>query len=206
MLLSILPAALLAYVWISLPDQVPMHWDLNGNVDRYGNKSEMLLFALIPIFVYFLLLIIPVIDPKKRLNSMGSKFYSLRLITTVFISVLFLFIIYSVKEQSLSNPNYIFAIIGAFFMILGNYFTTIKPNYFMGIRTPWTLESEIIWKSTHRMAAKLWILGGLIIVITSFILPNNVAQTVFLGITILLVVIPILFSYQQYRKGLQKVQ
>lgn len=204
--LSLLPALFLAYIWPSLPDQVPVHWDINGNVDRYGGQWEVLLLALIPIFLYGLFLLIPRIDPKKRLDAMGNKYYSIRLLTVIFISVLFMFIIYSIKEQSLANPNYLFIIIGAFFMVLGNYFTAIKPNYFLGIRTPWTLESESVWKSTHRLAAKLWIPGGLIIVIAGFIFPNQTTQIIFFVITIILALVPVLHSYLEYRKESKSVQ
>lgn len=205
-LLSALPAALLAYIWTSLPAQVPMHWDINGNVNRYGEKSEMFFLAFIPLFLYLLLLVIPVIDPKKRMDAMGSKFYSIRLLTTIFISVLFTFIIYSTKEGSLANPNYIFILIGAFFMVLGNYFTTIKPNYFIGIRTPWTLESESVWKSTHRLAAKLWIPGGLIIVVSGFIFAEQTTLIIFTTVTIIIALIPIAYSYVQYRKEPKVIQ
>lgn len=199
LLLSVLPISFLIYVWNSLPEQVPLQWDLNGEVNRYGDKMELLLVGLIPLFLYALFLFIPMIDPKKRLEAMGNKYYTIRLITAVFISVLFLYVIYSVKEQSLSNPNYMFMIIGAFFVLLGNYFKTIKPNYFLGIRTPWTLENEDIWKKTHKLAGKLWVAGGLLIIISCFIVNEQTAMTLFLIITGIITLIPIVHSYIQFK-------
>ena len=205
-LLSILPAFFLAYIWPSLPDKIPVHWDIDGNVNRYGEQWELLLLALMPVFLYVLFLLIPRIDPKKRLDAMGNKFYSIRLLTAVFISVLFMFILYSSKEGSLANPNYMFILIGAFFMVLGNYFTTIKPNYFIGIRTPWTLESESVWKSTHRLAAKLWVPGGLIIVISDFIFAEQTTLIIFFTVTIIIALVPIAYSYLQYKKEPKVIQ
>lgn len=175
-------------------------WGMDGTVNRYGSKMELLLVGILPIVLYALFLFIPKIDPKKRLDSMGNKYYTIRLITALFITVLFTFIIYSIKEQSLGNPNYMFMIIGAFFVLLGNYFKTIKPNYFVGIRTPWTLENESIWKTTHKFAGKLWVAGGLIIIISCFIFNEQTALTLFLIITGIITLIPIAHSYLLFKK------
>ena len=198
-LLSLLPISFLAFVWSTLPQQVPLQWGLNGEVNRYGDKMELLIIGLLPVFLYALFLFIPMIDPKKRLDAMGNKFYTIRLITALFIAILFTYIIYSVKEETLTNPNYLFMIIGGFFVMLGNYFKTIKPNYFVGIRTPWTLENEDIWKTTHKFAGKLWVAGGLLIIISSFIFNEQTALTVFFIITGIITLIPIAHSYLQFK-------
>ncbi len=201
LLLSLLPISILAYVWNVLPEQVPLQWGLNGEVNRYGDKTELLIIGVLPIVLYALFLFIPMIDPKKRLDTMGNKYYTIRLITSLFIAVLFTYIIYSVKEQSLSNPNYLYMIIGAFFVLLGNYFKTIKPNYFIGIRTPWTLENETIWKNTHKLAGKLWVAGGLVIIISCFIFYEHTALILFLIITGIITLIPVAHSYLQFKKS-----
>ena len=204
-IISILPASFLAYLWNTLPDKVPLHWNINGEIDRYRNKTELLLIGLIPIFLYALLLFIPLIDPKKRLTAMGNKYYTIRLITTLFISILFTYIIFSVKEQSLGNPNFIFMVIGMFFMLLGNYFKTIKPNYFVGIRTPWTLENEDIWKSTHKMGGKLWVVGGFLIIVCCFIFNKTIMNIIFLSITAVIVLVPIVYSYLKYKGNPERI-
>ena len=200
LLLSVLPTFFLAYVWKNLPAQVPLHWDISGEVNRYGSKWELIYIVLLPIFLYVLFLVIPLIDPKKRIDAMGNKFYNIRLITALFMAVLFTFIIYSTKEESLGNPNYILMIIGAFFVLLGNYFKTIKPNYFVGIRTPWTLENEIVWKKTHKLAGKLWVGGGLFIIVFCFLLNHEPALIVFLCITAIITLVPVIHSFLQFKK------
>lgn len=87
LLLSVLPASFLAYVWNTLPTKVPLQWGMDGVVNRYGSKMELIIMGLIPLFLYALFLFIPMIDPKKRLESMGNKFYTIRLITALFIAV-----------------------------------------------------------------------------------------------------------------------
>lgn len=203
-LISILPALFLVYIWNDLPVRVPLHWDIHGEVNRFGNKNELIFVGIIPIFIYLLFLFIPMMDPKKRLDSMGNKYFTIRLVSALFVTVIILFVIYSVKEQSLLNPNYLLMIIGAFFVFLGNYFKTIKPNYFVGIGTPWTLENEIIWKTTHRFAGKLWVVGGLVVIVSCLIFNEKIALNIFFVVTAIITLVPILHSYLLFRNNPQK--
>ncbi|HIP49054.1 MAG TPA: DUF1648 domain-containing protein [Lutibacter sp.] len=197
-----IPFIYLAYVWNSLPEKVPMHWNIKGEIDRWGEKEELILIPfLLPLLVYLIFLVVPFIDPKKQLNKMGSKYQSLKLIFTLLMSLLAVFIIYTAKESTFSNPNYIFILIGILFIVLGNFFQTIKPNYFIGIKTPWTLENEDIWKKTHLLGGKMWFVGGLVIILTSLVLKNELAFVFFITITLALAFIPILYSYLLYKKG-----
>ncbi len=196
----LLPFIYLAYIWNKLPQEVPIHWNIEGEIDGYGNKVMLILIPiLLPLLVYVIFLIIPRIDPKNKLNQMGNKFQNIKVLVTVFMSVLALFIIYSAKSQSLTNPNYVILAMGVLFIILGNYFKTIKPNYFLGIRTPWTLENETVWKKTHKMAGKMWFIGGIVIVFSSLVLSKQLNLNVFLVITGVITIIPILYSYLQFR-------
>ena len=197
----LLPFIYLAYVWNELPEKVPMHWNIKGEIDRYGEKSELIIIPiLLPLLVYIIFLVIPKIDPKNKLNKMGNKLQSIKFLLTTFMSVLALFIIYSAKNKSFVNPNYIVLLIGILYIILGNYFKTIKANYFIGIRTPWTLENETVWKKTHKLGGKLWLAGGIIVMITSLILEKEMNFTVFLIITGIISIIPIVYSYQIFKK------
>lgn len=200
-----IPFLYLAYVWDSLPKKVPMHWNIKGEIDRWGEKQELVLIPiLLPLLVYVIFLIVPLIDPKKQLAKMGNKYQSLKLVFTLLMSLLALFIIYTAKEASFSNPNFIFVLMGILFIVLGNYFKTIKPNYFIGIKTPWTLENEQIWKKTHLLGGKLWFIGGLILIITSLLLTNKLAFMFFITITSILAFVPILYSYLLYKKEASK--
>jgi uncharacterized membrane protein len=197
--IALIPFAYLIYIWNRLPEKVPMHWNGAGEIDRYGDKKELLvmLFMLVGI-TYFVFLIIPSIDPKQKLQNMGNKLNNLRMILTLFMSGLAVFILYSVQQKT-SNPSFVLAIIGLLFAFLGNYFKTIKPNYFIGIRTPWTLENEEVWKKTHLMGGKLWFVGGLLMALT-FVLPNEMQLYTFLGITAVISIVPIVYSYLEFKK------
>lgn len=197
----LLPFIYLAYLWNSLPEKVPIHWNYKGEIDGWGTKYSLIgVLFLLPVFTYVLMLLIPKIDPKKRIEFMGGKYYQIKFVLVVFMSVLALYIIHSSNSQTLSSPNIVLVLIGLLFMALGNYFKVIKQNYFLGIKTPWTLESEEVWKLTHILAGKLWIIGGLLITILSLILPENVNFYIFITITAIISILPIGYSYLIFKK------
>lgn len=196
----LLPFIYLAYLWNDLPNKVPMHWNMKGEIDRYGDKSELIIIPfLLPLLIYVIFLVIPKIDPKNKLNKMGNKLQTVKFLLTTFMSILALFIIYTAKHQTLTNPNYIVLLIGILFIILGNYFKTIQPNYFIGIRTPWTLENETVWKKTHKLGGKMWFVGGIIVVLSSLVLNKQLNFTLFLIITAIISIIPITYSYVVFK-------
>ena len=196
-----LPFLYLATLWKDLPDQVPMHWNIHGEIDRYGDKIELLLIPFIlPVFTYVLFLIVPKIDPKNQIGQMGNKYDLLKFLLTTFMSVLALFIIYSAQNQSLTNPNYVLLLIGILYIILGNFFKTIKANYFMGFRTPWTLENETVWKKTHELGGILWFIGGFAVVISSLIFNQELNFYIFMSITIIIALFPIVYSYLVFKR------
>ncbi len=197
----LIPFVYLAYIWNQLPEKVPVHWNINGEIDRYGDKSELLLIPfLLPFLIYIIFSVIPKIDPKNKLNQMGNKLQNLKFLMTTFMSALALFIIYSAKNQSFSNPNLIVALIGLFYIILGNYLKTIKANYFIGIRTPWTLENEKVWKKTHELAGKMWFVGGILVLINTLFLEKQTNFLIFMIITGIIAIVPIVYSYVLYKK------
>jgi uncharacterized membrane protein len=196
----LLPFIYLAYIWNQLPEKVPMHWNIRGEVDRYGEKIELIIIPiLLPLLVYIIFLVVPKIDPKNKLNKMGNKLQTIKFLLTTFMSILALFIIYTAKNESFANPNYIVLLIGVLYIIFGNYFKTIKANYFIGIRTPWTLENETVWKETHKLGGKMWFIGGLIIILSSLLLEKQTNFTIFIVITAIITIIPVVYSYLKFQ-------
>lgn len=197
----ILPFIYLAYLWNSLPEKVPIHWNFKGEIDDWGSKHYLIgILFLLPVLTYVLMLVIPKIDSIKRIELMGGKYYQIKFVLVNFMSVLAIYIIHSSNSQTLSSPSVVLVLIGLFFMVLGNYFKVIKQNYFLGIKTPWTLESEEVWKLTHILAGKLWIVGGLLIVIFSLVIPEDINFYLFITITAIITIVPIVYSYLIFKK------
>ena len=197
----LLPFIYLAYIWNQLPEKVPMHWNIKGEVDRYGEKIELIIIPfLLPLLVYIIFLVVPKIDPKNKLNKMGNKLQTMKFLLTTLMSILALFIIYTAKNESFANPNYIVLGIGVLYLVFGNYFKTLKANYFIGIRTPWTLENETVWKETHKLGGKMWFIGGFAVILSSLLLEKQTNFTIFIVITAIITIIPVVYSYLKFQK------
>jgi len=194
-----IPFVYLAYLWNSLPEKIPIHWNIKGEIDGWGTKDQLILILLVlPVLTYVLFLIIPIIDPKKKLNTMGNKFGHIKFFLVLLMSLLAVFILYSVQHQTTTNIKWVYALMGFLIVGLGNYFPAMKPNYFVGIKTPWTLENESVWKATHKMGGKLWFFGGLIMTVLVLALPAESGAVVFISGIAILVLVPVVFSYTKY--------
>lgn len=177
-LVILIPGIYLAFAWNSLPAKVPMHFDINGNADRYGDKSELLRTVLIlpavSLFVYFLLANIYRIDPKKYAVENRVRLKRIAFAIVCFISALTCIIIYSASHGgSKFDVSLILSAVGLLFAIIGNYLPNLKPNYFAGMRLPWTLENPENWRKTHALAGKLWFAGGLLLAVTCLFYPQK---------------------------------
>jgi len=198
----VLPYIYLATIWNILPAQVPTHFNLEGIADGWSSKHSLIyIIGALGIGIYLIMLIIPTIDPKKKIQQMGNKYYNIRFILTFCFSLLAFHILYSSKEGSMQKSDILFLIIGILFAMLGNYFQTIRPNYFIGIRTPWTLENEKVWKSTHSLAGRIWIVGGILIAVLGFFIKNSGIFSIIFGLIIsIMILVPIIFSYTEFQK------
>ena len=194
----------IVYLWVSwtqLPERVPVHFNLQGEANGWASKSELAAIVLFSTAgLNLLLLFIPAIDPKGRIGNMGSKYNSLRIILVLFMAAFAIFLIYSATSTQLLNPNLMLVLVGALFAAMGNYFQTVKPNYFIGIRTPWTLENEVVWRKTHRLAGRIWVVGGILIALLPLVEDNGIREVVFISIVAVLVLIPTAHSYIAFQK------
>lgn len=199
--LILIPFVYLSTIWKDLPKVIPTHFDLSGNPNGWSDKNSLItLIGSLGIGTYLLMLLIPTFDPKKKIQQMGEKYFAIRLLMTFFMSAISGYILYSGNGNKI-NPGVLIALIGAFDAVFGNYLQTVKPNYFIGIRTPWTLENEQTWRNTHRLAGRMWMAGGLIIMVMSLAMNNNVALGVlFAAITVIIVLVPIIYSFTQFKK------
>jgi len=200
-ILIAIPFIYLVIVWKTLPAQVATHFDLQGNPNDWTAKSSMpFMIGALGIGTYLLMLFIPYFDPKKKIAQMGDKYYSLRLLMTLLMSVISFYLLY-VGSKGEINPNLLIALIGVFYVVLGNYMQSFKPNYFIGIRTPWTLENDETWRKTHHLGGRLWLIGGLLTILVSLLVKNNSVLAITFGsITAIISLVPVIFSYVEFKK------
>lgn len=206
--ISLLPYAYLWLIWEQLPETVPTHFNFQGQADDWSPKSTLLyLPGLLGIGIYLLMLILPSLDPKNKLRDMGQKFFTIRLILALFMTALSIYILYASREGGMEGPNEIMLITGFFFALLGNYMQAVRPNYFVGIRTPWTLENEEVWRSTHRLGGKIWMIGGISIILIALIRDHTLLISILYGVVLaIMVLVPVIHSYRKFRQLRQSNQ
>lgn len=196
MLLSIIGTML---VYAKLPDQVPSHWNIRGEIDNYSSKEFIYFTALLPVILYGAMKFIPKVDPKKESYKKHQKAYDI----TIFTIILFLIGMHWITmSYSLGYPldmmKYIKISLGILFIVMGNYMPQIRFNYFFGIRTPWTLSSENVWRKTHIVGGYLYFLIGIIFILSS-IFDNSMTFYIAIASIILISLAIILYSYLLYR-------
>ncbi len=184
-----------------LPEQVPSHWNLAGQVDGYsGALTGAFLLPLITLGVYILFWIIPRIDPQKaNYLKMGRVFWIVSTTLVAFLSLMYWGTIAVALGYLETLPRWYFSGIGIIFILLGNYFGKIKFNYTFGIRTPWTLANEEVWAKTHRFAGPIWIVGGILMALAG-VLPAAWTEPLFGIVIVLIAVVPMAYSYLVYRR------
>jgi uncharacterized membrane protein len=199
-----MPLFYLASVYPFLPTTVAIHFNLEGKPDGFGEKSTLifttLLLDAVGLGTYFLMKYIPQIDPKKSAGQSPVMLNKIGLTILVFMGILNMIIIESSFNSSFNGTKYMLPLMGLLFAFLGNYMHNIKPNYFAGFRTPWALENSENWKATHLLAGKLWVLGGLLVAILSLVLPTVTGWIIFTSITVIISIVPFIFSYLYYKK------
>ena len=184
-----------------VPDTVPTHFNLQGEADDYGPKWIILyMLPALGLVIYLGLLFLPGIDPKKKIEEAQKPITAIRLVMALFMIGLYSIMMLIVTGSDIDINSYVFIAVGILFIGFGNYMNSVKPNYFIGLRTPWTLENPIVWKKTHRLGSKIWMVGGIIIVVSKLIFSQQVNSIVF-GFTIgVMVVVPLVYSYLEFKK------
>lgn len=199
-ILIILPFGYLYMIYPDLPQNVPLHYGSDMQPDRYGDKSEMwfpiILLMSVSLISYLLITNIYKIDPKVSEDQPQTAMHKIAFAIVAFFSVISMYIIYSTVKGG--SNSFLFVILGLLFAVLGNFMYNIKPNYFVGMRLPWTLNDDENWKQTHRIAGKVWVAGGIFICLLSFLVPVTWMLPAMMVTISILVLWPTLNSFMFY--------
>lgn len=189
-------------IWDLVPETVPIHFNIYGEADDFGPKwIILLLLPGIAFVTYVALLCLPYIDPKKRIKTSQKPIVAIRVVTSVFLTGLYTIIVLISMGQEIAIETYIVVAVGFLLLVIGNYLNSVKQNYFIGIRTPWALENSTVWKRTHRLGSKIWMIGGIIIMISPLIgIEKILGISVIMIAVIPMVLIPVIYSYIAYQK------
>lgn len=189
------------YAYPSLPNYIPIHWNALGEVDGYGGRDfAVLFFPVLIIGIYALMLFIPLFDPlKKNYPSFSLPYFWLRTLITVVLLLFYFYTLLAGLGYNIKINYFILPVFSAMFIIIGFLLPKIKKNYFVGIKTPWTIHSEENWDKTHEFSGKLFIIAGLVSLLGIFII--KYAFLIFIVSSLTAVLASTVYSYILFRKA-----
>ncbi len=199
--LLFLPFVLGWICWNQVPDEVPIHWNGKGEPDRYGHKAiNLFLLPGINLMVNGLFWVIPYLDPKQNIPQIISTLRKYQVALNVFMLLLYLVILGNMLGYDIRFDQVIPYAVFGLFAVLGNFFGKLRPNHFVGIRLPWTLEDEDNWNRTHRLAGQIWLIGSLVGALLYYLLsPINFLWILF-PVLALLCGAPMIYSFSLFRR------
>lgn len=189
------------FMYSKLPDRIPTHWDIEGNVN--GWSSRLFGAWIIPVMmaaIWLIMRALPNIDPRKaNYEKFKGMYEAFIILTLVFMLGIHLLIMAAANGAHVDVARIAPLGIGGFFIAMGLLLPKAQSNWFVGIRTPWTLTSELSWQRTHKLGGVLFVLVGVLtaaaaLIKPSFSVPVMIASTI--GITILLFV----YSYRVWKE------
>ena len=198
-LIALMFAAALV-VWPSAPPEIPVHWNASGQVDRYGGKFEgLLLLPLMALGIYLLMRYLPNIDPGRvNYARFGGAYTAIRAGVLVLMAGIYGMVIAWVLHAPVDMSRAVPVAVGALFVLFGSVLGQVKPNWFVGIRTPWTLSSTESWARTHRLGGRLFIALGLLFAVTGLVKLGSFGLLI-LGASIAVVAALVVYSYFVWR-------
>lgn len=179
-----------------MPEQVVIHWGFDGNPDGFASRTVAI--VILPLAMFVLNLLLPFLfkmDPKYENISEKTINLSMWIIPVVSLMASGLTISSALGKQVNINV-FVPLVMGIMFTVIGNYLPKMSQSYTVGIKIPWTLNDEENWNKTHRLAGKLWVACGLLLIIGSF---TNMAMSIMVVMLVIAVIVPTVYSYMQFR-------
>lgn len=180
---------------------VPIHWDAAGNVD--GDGPAWLAFLLVPVIgigLAGLFAAIPRVEPRRaNLERSGSAYRTVAIALMVLMVGLQVMLVLAGVGIDVPVALAVGGGVGLLFMVLGNVMTTVRSNFMFGVRTPWTLSSELAWDRTHRLVGRLFVAGGVAMVLASLIGSTQLLVALILGFVVVVLVVAFAYSYRVWR-------
>ena len=206
---SLIPFAAFAFIQESLPDRVPIHWNAAGEIDGWTPRSQLPAFlgvmAGLGMGLYLLTRFIKKLDPKRSAQLNENTAEKIGLGIVVFICAINCLVL-TPGTDGFNMTTIILVMVSLLFTFMGNLMYNIKPNYFIGIRLPWTLESDDNWRRTHRLAGATWFVGGIVSAVLATFMDPKTMFIIFMSITAILVLVPSIYSFAMFRQSKDRIK
>jgi uncharacterized membrane protein len=192
-----------AVAWAQIPEgtAIPIHWNLAGEADGYAPKEVGLLMTpAIAVGLLGLFTVLPAIEPRRRnLARSGPAYVTTTAAAIVFTGAVHLAVVWTALGNSIDIPRLIGVGSGLLFLVIGNMIGKTRSNWFLGVRTPWTLSSEHSWAKTHRLAGRLFAGLGALTLLAAITGIAELILAVVGGGTGLVVIAVVAYSYLAWR-------
>jgi uncharacterized membrane protein len=190
-----------AVVYPRLPESMPTHFDMSGQPN--GWSSRLFGAWVVPLFLVFmwgLVRVLPAIDPRgSNYAKFGGAFEGIIVSIMLFMLVLHIVMLRAALGYPVAMQRIVPVGIGVLFVVMGNLLPRARPNWFVGIRTPWTLSSDRVWEKTHRLGGHLFVAGGILIVLAALVM-EQWAHIVLITVVVLCTATVFIYSYLEWKR------
>jgi uncharacterized membrane protein len=201
-LLLAIAAGAAAWLYPSLPDQIPTHWNIRGEVDGYGGKWTLFVLPVTMLLMLALFYFLPALSPKHfEVDTFRSTYLYIMVLTTGLFAYMEGVLLY-VVHHAVANAATVdigrafIAGLFLFFTLLGNVIGKVRRNFYIGVRVPWTLASDRVWNDTHRLAAWVMVAAGLIGFLITI---TGLSLILAIGVLISSALVPVVYSFVHYK-------
>ena len=201
-IVSLLPFVLVAIAWPYLPERIPGHWGLNGQIDRYDAPATLWLMCAIGPLLSLGMQFLPRLDPKRENYEKFQPYYDFfgPLVPLLLLLCIAVTLSESLWPGRINVARAIGLMVGVLFLIIGNMMGKVKTNWFMGFRTPWALSDPDVWNKTQRLGGWTFFLSGLSALVLSLLAPEKIFFVVFFSILIVGLVLTYVMSWKWFRE------
>ncbi len=188
------------WAWPLLPEIVPIHWNIVGEADNWAVKDQAVwLWPLLVTGMWLSFQFLPKFDPKKEKYVLFNQEWEIIQASLIgFMMYMQIITFYVAIHPAVPMLPLLFTGLGTMFIVIGNYLSKIRQNYFIGFKLPWTLANEENWNKTHRFASWWFVVVGIVTLIEAY--ANWYAPVIIFSSILLAVVLPTLYSFLLYRK------
>ena len=178
--------AVAAWGWAEIPDdaRLPTHWNYHGEIDGYGSKTFGVLFPLVAaVALTIFILLVPRFDPRRRNVERSSEALVATASAANFVMlVIAVVVVLEGTGSDVETSRIVFGAVGLMFAVIGNYLPKTRSNFFLGVRTPWTLSSERAWTKTHRLGGHVMFATGVATIAAAVVSASLAAVVLLVGV------------------------
>jgi uncharacterized membrane protein len=184
-----------------LPERIPIHWDLHGQANGWGGRgAAFLLPAIATALAALITLVLPRIDPRRaNWEKFGDELRRIVNVLLLFMAWIEGVSLGAALGWRVNTGRAVLGGVGVLLVVIGNYLPRIRSNWFVGIRTPWTLSSERVWRETHRVGGRAFVAAGVVMVVATFV-PPPFGDGVAIAAIAVAAVVPVAYSYLAWRR------